>query len=193
MHPGVQNRGFSLIELLVTLVIFSVGMLAVAGLQTVSKQANFESLQRTTASQAAYGLLENMRINGAGIDTYRAAADLGGGSLGAEPAPDCKTVAGTCDEFEQAAHDLWYWENFLDGAMENGAAGASGGVLSPTVCINGPVGGGAGVYVVSIAWRGVVALSNPITDPCGDGTGKYGDANEFRRVTQFATFIDPTL
>mgnify|MGYP000523650586 CR=1 FL=1 len=51
------QEGFSLLELLIALVVFSIGMLAVAGLQTVSKQANFEGLQRTTASQIASGLL----------------------------------------------------------------------------------------------------------------------------------------
>ena len=65
-----KHHGFSLIEMLVALVVFSVGLLAIAGLQTMSKQANFEALQRTAASQIAYGLLENMRINGDAIDVY---------------------------------------------------------------------------------------------------------------------------
>ena len=50
--------------MLVALVVFSVGLLAIAGLQTVSKQANFEALQRTAASQIAHGLLEDIRVNG---------------------------------------------------------------------------------------------------------------------------------
>ena len=37
-----NHRGFSLIEMLVALVVFSVGLLAIAGLQTMSKQANAE-------------------------------------------------------------------------------------------------------------------------------------------------------
>ena len=48
-----KQSGFSLLELLVALVVFSIGLLAVAGLQTVSKSANYEGLQRTTASQIA--------------------------------------------------------------------------------------------------------------------------------------------
>jgi type IV pilus assembly protein PilV len=193
MNHSAKNQGFSLIELLVTIVIFSVGMLAVAGLQTVSKRANFEALQRTIAAHAAFGLIEDMRTNGNGIDVYRTAANLGGGSLGAEPVPNCSGAGGGCNTVQKAAHDLWFWENFLDGAREVGAQGPSGGVLSPTICINGPAGGGAGVYVVAVAWRGTVALSNPIIDNCGAGSGQYGDNNEFRRVVQIPTFIDPSI
>ena len=74
------QSGFSLLELLVAIVVFSVGLLAVAGLQTVSKSANFESMQRTTASQIANGLLEDMRTNGNGIDVYLASGALGNGA-----------------------------------------------------------------------------------------------------------------
>ncbi len=93
-----QNRqcGFSLIELLVSIVVFSVGLLAVAGLQTVSKSANFESVQRTTASHIANGLLEDMRTNGNGIDIYLASADLGDNVIVAEPVPNCATMGATC-------------------------------------------------------------------------------------------------
>ncbi len=44
------NRGFSLLEMLVALMVFSIGLLAIAGLQTISKQANFEAVQRTASS-----------------------------------------------------------------------------------------------------------------------------------------------
>ena len=44
---------FTLIELLVALIVFSIGLLAIAGLQTISKRANYESLQRTVAAQVS--------------------------------------------------------------------------------------------------------------------------------------------
>jgi type IV pilus assembly protein PilV len=84
-----MQRGFSLLELLIALVVFSVGMLAIAGLQTVSKQANYEGLQRTTAAQIANGLLEDIRTNGDAVGVYLAAGEIGNNSLGNEPAPNC--------------------------------------------------------------------------------------------------------
>ena len=188
-----RQKGFSLIELLVSLVIFAVGLLSIAGLQMVSKRSNFESLQRTTASHIAYGLLEEMRTNGDAIGTYLAAPDLGGGQFASMQFADCSSALSPCTSTQKAQQDLWFWEQVLDGAQEEGVEGASGGVVSPTMCINGPVGGGAGVYVVAIAWQGGISMANPEISACGAGSGKYGDADTFRRVLQIATFIDPNI
>lgn len=186
------QRGFSLIELLVALVIFSVGLLSIAGLQTVSKQANFEALQRTSASQVAYGLLEDMRVNGDAIAVYLAAGEMGNGSRGAEPAPNCSGTS-ICNAAQKAAHDLWFWEQVVDGNLEmNGTAGG-GGLVLPTLCVNGPVGGIAGVYTVTIVWRGSASLGNGNGSTCGAAGGNYGANAEFRRIMQVPTYIDPTL
>ena len=184
------QRGFSLLELLVSLLVFSVGLLAIIGLQTVSKQANFESIQRTTASQIAYGFLEDMRTNGDAVAVYLAAGEMGRGSRGTEPAPNC--VAGAeCNAFEKAAHDIWFWEQALDGNLETNAGIGTGGLVLPTMCITGPVGGTAGIYQVTIAWRGTASINNNVANTCGAASGIYGDGNEFRRIAQISTFIDP--
>jgi type IV pilus assembly protein PilV len=193
MNFRKRQHGFSLIELLVSMVIFSVGLLSIAGLQAVAKKTNYESLQRTTASHIAYGLLEEMRTNGDGITTYLAAPDLGGGQLSALPVSECNDAELPCTATQKAAHDLWFWEQILDGEQEVGAEGAAGGILTPTLCIDGPVGGGAGTYTIAIAWRGSASMDNSDIDVCGAGTGQYGDGDAYRRILRVATFIDPNL
>ena len=188
-----RQHGFSLIELLVAMVIFMIGLMSIAGLQMVAKKSNYESLQRTTASHIAYGLLEEMRTNGDGIGTYLAAPDLGGGQFAALPVSDCNNAAAPCSASQKATHDLWFWEQVLDGEQEVGGAGATGGVLTPTLCIEGPVGGAAGIYEIAIAWRGAISLQGAGIDDCGAGTGKYGDGDAYRRILQISTFIDPTI
>jgi len=189
----VHKRGFSLLEMLVALVVFSIGLLAVAGLQTVSKQANYESLQRTTATQIASGLLEDMRMNGDAIDIYRTAVAIGGGSRGGEPVPNCSTGA-ECNAAQKAALDLWFWEQAIDGNLETNPGGdGTGGLVLPTLCIDGPAVGGPGIYRITIAWRGTASITNNVNNGCGAATGNYGVSNEFRRIIQIPTFIDPTF
>jgi len=187
-----QQRGFSLLELLVALVIFSIGLLAVAGLQTVSKQANFEGLQRTTASQIAGGLLEDMRMNGDAINIYRTAGEIGSGSRGGEPAPNC-SMAASCNSAQKAAHDLWFWEQALDGNLETNGGAGTGGLMLPTLCVDGPAVGGPGIYRVTITWRGGASMTNAVNNPCGVDSGNYGAQNEFRRIIQVPTYIDPNF
>lgn len=187
-----KHRGFSLIEMLVALVVFSVGLLAIAGLQTMSKQANFESLQRTAASQIANGLLENMRVNGDAIGEYLAAGELGGGNRGAEPAPNCLGTA-VCNAVQKAAHDLWFWEQVLDGNLEMSGTTGAGGLVLPSLCVNGPAGGGAGIYAVTVAWRGTASITNNTASACGAASGNYGANQEFRRIMQIPTYIDPSI
>lgn len=193
MHQRIVQNGFSLIELLVTVVIFSVGLLAVAGLQTVSKKATFEAMQRTTATQVASGLLDDMRANGPGLTTYVATGQIGQNSVTGVSLNDCKNLNKPCTADKFAMRDLGYWETLLDGGMEVGPAGGVGGLVSPAACIAGPVDGSAGVYMVSVAWRGTTAITDPGVDACGANSGQYGAGNEFRRVIQIPTFIDPNI
>ncbi|HEY5641676.1 MAG TPA: type IV pilus modification protein PilV [Woeseiaceae bacterium] len=192
MRRRPSQQGFSLLEMLIALLVFSIGLLAIAGLQTVSKQANFEALQRTAASQIAFGLLEDMRINGDAMAVYLGAGELGNGSRGVEPAPNCKGMA-ECNAVQKAAHDLWFWEQVLDGNLEMIGNAGGGGLVLPTLCIEGPVGGIAGVYRVTVTWRGSASLSNNSNSLCGAAGGDYGDNNEFRRILQIPTYIDPNI
>ena len=178
--------------MMIALLIFAVGLLTIAGLQAVAKRANYESIQRTTASHLAFDMLERMRANANAVDLYSGAAGeriLGNGSRGAEPAPDCDSPADGCTSADLAIHDLWEWERRLDGATETSGGVNTGGLVSPTACVRGPVGGGAGIYTVAIAWRGVSELTDPAADVCGNASGLYGANNELRRVLILQTFI----
>ena len=192
MQKRPSQSGFSLLELLIALIVFSLGLLAVAGLQTVAKQANYESIQRTVAAQIATGLLEDIRTNGGGIAVYTGSGDIGGGSRGPEPAPNCSAAA-ECNPAQKAAFDLWFWEQSLDGTLETTAGANAGGLVLPTLCVAGPAVGGAGIYRVTIVWRGTASLANQGTNACGAASGNYGAQNALRRIVQIPTYIDPNF
>jgi type IV pilus assembly protein PilV len=200
-HP---QRGMSLIEVLVSLVILSMGVLAVVALQLVSKRNNADAGQRTVAAQLAYDIIERMRANSTtlALQNYlTGSTPLGNASRGGTtpPNPNCAAVA--CTEVQMAQYDLWAWENAVDGAGEFVTAGSgTGGLIYPVGCIVGPTSGD-GIYTITIAWRGSIRMTDINDDSdatnnvaCGNdltvgGVRVYGDSDEFRRTLSLQVYI----
>jgi type IV pilus assembly protein PilV len=61
--PGVRQRGLSLIEVLVAVVIISLGLLGMAGLQASSMRGSQSAVYRAQAVQFAADMAERMRAN----------------------------------------------------------------------------------------------------------------------------------
>lgn len=97
-------RGVTLLEVLIALVVLSIGLLGLAGLQTASLQFNTVAYQRTQATMLANAIVERMRAN-----REAALNDAFNGGF-ASPPPDCdpsQDVGGT------PALDLAAWRNML--------------------------------------------------------------------------------
>jgi type IV pilus assembly protein PilV len=175
LHHG---RGFTLIEVLITIFITAVGLLTVAGLQAASKKVNFETAQRTTATALAQDMVERMRANAIAKSSYLI-SDATAKTLGT----DCSLANAVCSSAELAAFDVYQWGQKLLGSEETDASGSvTGGLVSPTGCIT--YDGTRKVYRVAVAWRGYSALgaaptgtaaNSSILDTCGNGLGRYTD------------------
>lgn len=197
-----RSRGVSLIEVLVSLVILSLGVLAVVGLQLVSKRNNADAGQRTIAAQLAYDMAERMRANAstASLPGYligTSDAPAGARYAPTDTAPAACTTSTPCNPAATVVRDLYDWEQALEGAAEGGTSG----LVSPLACIEQTTndGGGDGIYTITIAWRGTVAIpvaggtcsacgckgqqGNPATAPL------YGDADEYRRSLSLPIYI----
>jgi type IV pilus assembly protein PilV len=190
MNMRNKQRGVSLVEVLVTLILISVALLGTASLQVLSKQSNFQAIQRTTAAHLVNDLIQRMRANRGTLDGYIPDEDLGAGSLGTSPNVDCFGDGAVCAGAQLADYDLWHWEQQLDGVMEKVGSQNAGGLFEPTACVSGPAGGGDGIYEIAIAWRGQTKHVDPEINDCGDGSGKYGSDNEYRHVLVMETFIE---
>ena len=59
----LRQRGLSLVETMVTLVILAFGLLGLAGLQTVSLKNNQASQMRAQATMYGYDIIDRMRSN----------------------------------------------------------------------------------------------------------------------------------
>lgn len=120
------QSGFSLIEILVAVLIVSVGVLGVAGLQLLSLQNNTSAMFRTQAFQAAYGIIDRARANPG--EDYSIDMD-------ADPptAEDCTTT--DCSRTEMRDYDLASWLEELAATLPNGdgEVDVSGGTTTVTV------------------------------------------------------------
>ncbi len=58
-----QSQGFSMIELLISVVILAVGLLGVAGIQSIGIRTASVALDHNTATQLAVDIVERMRTN----------------------------------------------------------------------------------------------------------------------------------
>ena len=112
-NSPARMRGMGLMEILIALLVVAIGLLGIASLQFMSKRSSFEALQRTTASMLAQDIIERMRANYKGLNSYAGTLEatphtLGGATITAEPTPVCKAVATACTTpADVAAHDLW--------------------------------------------------------------------------------------
>ncbi len=100
--PRRKQGGFTLIEVLVSALVLSIGLVGVAGLQAFSLKNNQSSFMRSQATSLAYDLADRMRANvaSATANMYAPAA--------ATVEVSCKTTAG-CSPQQMARHDLAEW------------------------------------------------------------------------------------
>lgn len=209
-----KSRGFTLIEVLVTLVILLFGLLGLAGLIVKGHRAAYEAYQRHQALTIANELAERIKANQAmvaGTPDNLSIANLyvaGAAMLGdpASPAkwdalmvdhstPDCG--ASSCSRQDLVDYDLGTWEGQLLGVSEVRVADAGniGGILNARGCVEGPLAAPSppNTYRISVSWQGDVPTSAPPSSiACGkdlytDTTGASNDAT--RRVVA----IDVTI
>lgn len=58
-----SQQGFSLLEVLVTMVVLSLGILGLAGLQSVALKNSHSALLRAQAAQYGYDMIDRLRAN----------------------------------------------------------------------------------------------------------------------------------
>ena len=105
-----SQSGFTLIEVLVSLLVLLIGLLGVVGMQLLSVQNNQGAYLRTQATYIASDFLDRVRVNKAGqdIDSYsdpNSPFDTAA-SIPSDSAGTCATSAGGCTPAQLANLDL---------------------------------------------------------------------------------------
>jgi type IV pilus assembly protein PilV len=100
MNPSRQ-AGLTLIEALVALVVISIGLLGIAGLQLASMKQNSSALQHSKAVWAGYSMADRIRSNFANF------ADYTGIDTDLSYSQDC--TGGPCNNNELVTADAAEW------------------------------------------------------------------------------------
>jgi len=96
-----QAKGFSLVEVLIALIVMSVGMLGIAGLYVQSMQAGRTSMLRHHAVNLAGDIADRIRANPTAGAAYVA-------STGANN--NCVAGNTNCSVAQMAANDIFLWQ-----------------------------------------------------------------------------------
>lgn len=118
-RPATRSTGFSLIEVMIALLVFSLGLLGMAGLLVMSVKTNHSAYLRTQASFIAQSMADRMRGNSRAIwsGAYAKTWPLGGASGG-----NACTAASPCDFAALADRDNRAFDSDLSNSLPNADA-----------------------------------------------------------------------
>ncbi|NML60046.1 type IV pilus modification protein PilV [Massilia sp. RP-1-19] len=175
-----RQRGTTLVEVLVTVVVLAFGLLGIAAFQAKAQVGSIEAYQRAQAVVLLEDLQARMSGNPAQAAGYVTDAET---PLGTDDEPgNCSTLT------ERSARDKCEWSTALQGAAEvKGEADVNAGAMlgargcvteiqardaAPGVCQ-------PGIYQLTVAWQGMHATRAP-SHVCGNG--EYGAETHRRAI-----------
>jgi len=124
--------GFTLVELMVSVLVLAIGLLGLASLQVTGLGSNHNAYLRTQATLLAQDMADRMRANPAGLATYLVAGAIS----------SCGT---SCTPQQMAKNDHGLWDQSLAAQLPGG----SGAITSPAI----------GIYNIRVTW--VERADNP--------------------------------
>ena len=135
-----HQYGFTLLEVLIALLVLSIGLLGLAALQTTGLRSNQMASMRTIATQAAYDITDRMRANPVGVEA-------GEYVIGMKQEPSNTTATGT------ALADLTEWRDSVHRLPGNLPDMPTGGASEITKCDTSTIPKCDDLsYVITVYW-----------------------------------------
>lgn len=124
-HQYFKNQtGVGMMEVLIALLVLSIGILGLATLQSIGLKYNHQSYQRTQVVMQIYDIADRIRANNTGKARFYEAFTLASPAdpTGASISPDCTTTV--CTAANRAAFDIERWRQSLVRYLGPNAQGA---------------------------------------------------------------------
>ena len=156
------EKGFTLVEVMIAVFVFAIGMLGIAGLQLKAYQSGHMAYARTIATMQANSLAERMRANPTGVT----AGNYALASTSTPPGFEGTCKAGGCAPNLMASNDLSEWVAEVQTALPNAVVQVC---LDSTPELTPTGGAGSGIvcdgltneWVIYIDWLDQKRLDDP--------------------------------
>lgn len=180
----LAQRGTTLLEVLITVVLLAFGLLGIAAFQAKAQVGSIEAYQRAQAVVLLEDMQARMTGNGEGSLFVTGAAPLGTGDAYA-----------SCDGMAGVERDKCEWSSALKGNAElkgNDKLGAMIGARGCITEIKPAIGADgacqAGLYLITVAWQGMHPTIAP-AQSCASGL--YGAETSRRAISARVAFGVP--
>lgn len=144
-----KQSGFSLLEVLMSIIVTSIGLIGLAGMQATGLRNNHSAYHNSQAAVLAYDLSDRMRANTGAIANYLTSFMTLAQAVAAGAPAGCESTGG-CTAAEMAQNDLVKWHTALTTAIPGAV-----GIITLT----------GDVYTIRVSWdddrSGVVDADDP--------------------------------
>jgi type IV pilus assembly protein PilV len=170
--------GFTLLEVLITIVILAFGLLGLVGLQTRMQLTETESYQRAQAVMLLSDMAERMTSNRTVVSQYGADGATVTLGTGVDDTANCAIVTAG------PARDMCEWSQALKGASETKGGNNVGAMIGARGCIEQLQAADAptctpAIYRITVAWQGLQPTVSPALTCAKDS---YGANDALRRA-----------
>lgn len=169
MRAARGERGTTMIEVLIAIVISAFGLLGVASLQARMHVAEMEASQRAQATVLLRHITDRINANRKNAMSYVTQAPVGADN----GVQDCAGLSA-------AALDLCEWNNLLAGAAETYAGRRMGAMVGARGCVVNTDPVMPRRFTVAVVWQGLTPTVSPSSTPCANTS--YGDDRTRRAI-----------
>lgn len=185
-----RAQGFTLVEILIAVVIFSIGLLGIAGLQVAGMRFTHGSQLRTIAVSQVESMADLMRANPYAVE--KGLYNVKETTIPETDTPDCAAVE--CTSVERAAYDLKTWNYPLENAPiqsnRDTLPSGDGMVCRDSTPNDGETGAWAcdntgDVYAIKVQWQERTVGANDV--------GKSGKTDTNKLTQRFVMTVVPGI
>lgn len=136
-----NSTGFTLLEVMIAMVIFSIGLLGLAGIQAVALKNNNSAYTRTVTMQLAYNMADVLRASTNNEGNIISAFDTVTTAIPGTAPTSCVQKDGggapDCTETDLSSFEIYHWKKRIEKELASGL---------------GSISKNADVYTITIMW-----------------------------------------